>query len=324
MLFKLRGLLFHAAIFVILISCYSETIEPEDPVEESEVSQSVYEVFEMKIQVEENATIISKDKADYLNCSIVINGNGIYDNYQGTARIRGRGNSSWLWYDKKPYRVKLDESSRILGLKKNKDWVLLANYRDPTNLMNAFGFEVADWLGLPFTNHTRFVEITLNGDFIGLYQLTEQIEQGSSRVDIDDDEGWLISLDADDGPYYNPDATDNFWSTVFKMPVCVKHPKDPTDDQLSEIKSDFAKLEKAIRYTNYQSVAALMDIPSFINYMILQELVYNVEISAPRSVYLFKNKGGKYVMGPVWDLDGGFDFDWDSMYTGHNFFNEQE
>jgi hypothetical protein len=189
--------------------------------------------------------------------------------------------------------------------------------------MNAYGFEVARWLGLLFTNHTRFLEITLNGDFIGLYQLTEQVEQGGSRVDIDD-KGWLISLDADDGPYFSPDAADNFWSTVFKLPVCVKYPEDPTTYQLRKIKKDFAKLEIAIKNHDYKSVAVLMDMPSFINYLILQELIYNVEVSAPRSVYIHKDKSGKYTMGPAWDFDAGFDFDWETMYTGHSFFNEQE
>ena len=334
MLLKLRQFLFSAAILALLISCQPAETIPEEgtekskteesKIEESDASEDVYDVFEMEIQVADNAPVVSKAKADYLNCNIRIDGKDIYEDYQGTARIRGRGNSTWLWYDKKPYRIKLDDSAQILGLKKNKDWVLLANYRDPTHLMNVFGFETARWLGLPFTNHTRFVEITLNGDFIGLYQLTEQVEQGKNRVDIDDDDGWLLSLDADDGPYLSPDAGDNFWSAVFKMPVCVKYPKDPTSDQLNEIKNDFAKLERAVKNRNYKSAAALMDMPSLINYLILQEFIYNVEIAAPRSVFIHKDKGGKYVMGPAWDFDAGFDFDWDSMHTGHTFFSAQE
>ncbi len=321
--FKANGLLLLIAVLGLITSCEPPDNEPDFPVNKGE-APITYEVFEMEIQVVNNAPIVSKESSDYLNCSVTIDGKGILDNYQGTARIRGRGNSSWLWYDKKPYRIKLDESSEILGLKKNRDWVLLPNYRDPTNLMNAFGFEVADWLGLPFTNHTRYVEVTLNGDYIGLYQLTEQVEQGSNRVDIDDTDGLLISLDADDGPELSPNAGDNFWSTLFELPLSVKYPEDPTPDQIYAIRNDFAKLEQAINFYNYDSVAALLDIPSFIDYLIVQELVYNVEIDAPRSVFMFRDKGGKYIMGPVWDFDAGFDFDWSTMVTGHNFFNAQE
>lgn len=317
-----RFCLFLILVLGLITACEPEEIDPNDPGDE-EVPVA-YQVYEMAIEVENHAPIVSKENNDYLNCSITVNGMGIVDGYQGTARIRGRGNSSWLWYDKKPYRIKLDQKYGLLGLKSNSDWVLLANYRDPTDLMNVFGFEAADWLGLPFTNHTRFVEVTLNGDFIGLYQLTEQVEQGGNRVAVDDLDGLLICLDVDDGPYYSPNSGDNFWSAVFDLPVCVKYPKELSSEQLSVIRDDFSRLEQAIEAYDYDAVAALMDIPSFINYLILEELVYNVEIDAPRSVFMHKDTGGKYTMGPVWDFDAGFDFDWGSMYTGHNYFSEQE
>jgi hypothetical protein len=319
----IKGAFLLVCALIFITSCEPENPEPEDPKGNDDIT-GIYEVFEMNIQVNNNAPVISKDPADYLNCSISINGKGILDNYNGTARIRGRGNSSWLWYDKKPYRIKLDASSRILGLKSNSDWVLLANYRDPTDLMNVFGFEISSRLGLPYTNHSRFVEVTLNGDYIGLYQLTEQIEQGGNRVPIDELNGVLISLDLDDGPELSPGAGNNFSSSLFELPVSVKYPEAPTSDQLIAIRYDFAKLEDAINNYDYDAVAELMDIPSFINYMIVQELVYNVEVAAPRSIFMFKDAGGKYVWGPVWDFDAGFDFDWGTMTTGHNFFNAQE
>ncbi len=322
-LFKAKGLLLMAAALGLIMSCEPPEPDPEDQEETNTVSEA-FEVYEMNIQVVDNAPVVSKENEDYLSCTISVNGKSIVSDYLGTARIRGRGNSSWLWYDKKPYRIKLDEKIGLLGLGSNRDWVLLANYRDPTDLMNVFGFEVSGWLGLPFTNHSRFVEVTLNGDFIGLYQLTEQVEQGGNRVDVDNVDGLLICLDADDGPYYSPNAGDNFWSTVFEVPVCVKYPGEPTAYQLTAIRNDFAKLEEAINRYDYNAVAELMDIQSFINYLIVQELVYNVEIDAPRSVFIHKDAGEKYVMGPVWDFDAGFDFDWSTMYTGHNFFDEQE
>lgn len=320
--FGIKLLLLLLITLGLILSCEPPEDEPDNKDEKDNVS--VFEVYEMDIRVENNAPVVSKESADYLNCNITIDGKGILDNYQGSARIRGRGNSSWLWYDKKPYRIKLNESSKILGLKKNKDWVLLANYRDATDLMNTFGFEVATWLGLPYTNHTRYVEVTLNGDYIGLYQLTEQVEQGGNRVDVDETGGLLLCLDVDDGPDNSPNAGDNFWSSVFEMPVCVKYPENPVADQLITIRNDFAKLESAINDYDYNAVAELLDIKSFINYLILQEFVYNVEIDAPRSVFIHKNTGGKYVMGPVWDFDAGFDFDWITMYTGHNYFSRQE
>ena len=58
--------------------------------------------------------------------------------------------------------------------------------------------------------------------------------------------------------------------------------------------------------------------------MLIQEFVYNVEVAAPRSIYMHKDKGGRWTMGPLWDFDGAFDFDWSTMYTGHNYFGSYQ
>lgn len=277
-----------------------------------------YKVFAMNITTDGGAPINSKD--EYVGCYVSIDGKGEFKDYSGTARIRGRGNSTWLWYDKKSYRLKLDVKDKVLGLKKNRDWVLLANYRDATDLMNTFGFETARWMGMPFTNHTRYVEVFLNGDYIGLYQLTEQIEVGGHRVDIDEENGVLLSFDLDDGPGLSPDATDNFYSEVYSMPMCVKNPDDPTAEQIAQIQSDFAVLENAVKAKDFALVDSLLDVESFISMLQLQEYLYNVDFTAPRSVYMFRDVDGKYTMGPVWDWDAGYDFDWNHMETSHNFF----
>lgn len=277
-----------------------------------------YKVFAMNITTDGGAPIDSKD--EYVGCYVSIDGKGEFKDYSGTARIRGRGNSTWLWYDKKSYRLKLDVKDKVLGLKKNRDWVLLANYRDATDLMNTFGFETARWMGMPFTNNTRYVEVFLNGDYIGLYQLTEQIEVGGHRVDIDEENGVLLSFDLDDGPGLSPDATDNFYSEVYGMPMCVKNPDDPTAEQIAQIQSDFAVLENAVKAKDFALVDSLLDVESFISMLQLQEYLYNVDFTAPRSVYMFRDVDGKYTMGPVWDWDAGYDFDWNQMETSHNFF----
>ncbi len=285
---------------------------------DEEKGHDKYRCFTMHIDTQDQQAISSKET--WVNCHIAIDGMGQYSDYDGTARIRGRGNSTWLWYDKKPYRFKLDSKSKLLGLDKAKDWNLLANYRDVTDIMNTLAFETARYMGLPHTNHTRYVEVFLNGEYIGLYQLTEKIEVDENRVDIDEENGWLLSLDLDDGPGLSPNSGDNFWSEVFSLPVSVKHPDDPTADQLDEIKADFAILEAAVKRADYATACELMDMDSFIKILQLHEYLYNVEIDAPRSLYLWKDVDGKYTFGPVWDWDAGYDFDWSDMYTSHTFF----
>lgn len=294
----------------------SVTFEDEPAVE----TKNHHKVFQMYITVNSGADITSRD--DYVPCHVSLNAGGAFSNYSAPASIRGRGNSSWSWYDKKPYRLKLDEKHKLLGLGKAKSWVLLANYRDVTDLMNTFVFEAAEWLGMPYTNHTRYVELFVNGDYRGVYQLTEQVQQGKNRVEVSDDRGMLLSLDRDDGPELSPAASDNFWSSVYKMPVCVKYPKDEalTDGLRDSVKAQLALLEEAIASHDSARIYSLLDVPSMIHYLQLQELVENVELVAPRSVFLFKDGDGKWTMGPLWDFDAGYDFDWTTMTTGHNYY----
>lgn len=321
-----------AAVFM-MAACGDDTngVDPQpDPQPEPPVVSAAHAVAVMDITTENGAPIKGKEKEDYVNCTITVDHPDDQWDYTGTGRIRGRGNSTWEWYDKKPYRIKLDEKASIVGLAAEKDWVLLANFRDPTHMMNTFVFELGHVMGMPYTNHSRYMEVTLNGEYIGLYQLTEQIEQGKNRVAVDDVEGVLIALDVDDGPEHSF-SKDNFWSEVYQMPVCVKFPEDI---DVTGIKKDFAQLESAILSirkskgnaaaikAGMDKVRELLDVQSFIDFLIIQELGYNVELAAPRSMYMHKDKGGKWVMGPLWDFDAGFDFDWGTMTDGHHFFED--
>lgn len=239
------------------------------------------------------------------------------------AEIRGRGNSTWKYYDKKPYRLKLGTKTPLLGMAAAKSWVLLANYRDPTSFMNAITFDMARFMEMPYTNSNRFVEVNLNGSYIGMYQLTEQVQQGENRVDIHN-KGVLLNLDLDDGPYYSPDALNNFNSAVYNLPVAVKYPEDDlTTARLEEIKTDFAQLEQLIKNRDMNGLSQRLDIKSMIDFLIIQELTRNVELVSPRSMYMYKDADNIYHFGPVWDFDGGFAFDWASMSHGHGFFGSQ-
>ena len=307
---------------------YSVTIteikKQTEPEPEPEPTAPQYRVAKISINVDNNMAVTSKE--DYRGCNIKIESDNDEWDYEGRGRIRGRGNSTWEWYPKKPYRLKLDEKASILGLDEEKDWVLLANYRDPTNVMNTFVFEMGRGLGIPFTNHTRYVELTLNGDYKGLYQLTEQVEQGKSRVNISGKKGWLLSLDVDDGPAESPGAGDNFWSQVYKMPVCVKSPEAEDyatpETLVGDAREALRALEDPILVHDYDALAKVMDISVMIDYLLIQEFIYNVEVAAPRSIYLYKDDGAdaRWTFGPLWDFDAGFDFDWGQMTTGHTFF----
>lgn len=248
----------------------------------------------------------------YSEALIEIAGNGLYGDVKSVGKVRYRGNSTRLWYPKKPYRIKFNEKVEVLGLAANKDWVLLANYRDQSKFMNAVVFDMARNMGnFKFVNANRFVEVEVNGDYKGIYQLTEQIEQAVSRVNIDKTTGILFNMDQDDGPELNTWDHNNFWSSVYKLPMAVKYPKDMTASSLEGIQADFAKVEQAAAEGDFVTFSSLMDLATFIDYLIIQEVTRNVELEAPRSTYLYKeNASSKYAFGPIWDYDGGFGYSW--------------
>lgn len=307
------------------------TFEIADKNIDSIVFKDECKVAEMYISTEEEKDITSKDT--FINCMVTVKGYDMFDDLvEYPALIRGRGNSTWEWYPKKPYRLKFEKKQNLIGLKKGKVWSLLANYRDPTYLMNALVFEMGDYLGLQFNNHSRFCELFVNNEYKGLYLLTEQIKQGNNRVEVNDDNGILIALDSDDGPELSPDATDNFWNMSFypkyrhKLPVSIKYPKDEllTDERKTEVSNEFNALADLIANHNYDSLKKVMDMKSYIDYLIIQDLTYNVELRTPRSMFLYKNtlKDSLWHMGPLWDFDGGFYFSWADMENSRTYFED--
>ena len=324
------GLLWLASILFALASC--EPVGPlivdnddDDPSDTAGYFQTG--LAAIQVVTEGQAPVVSKDPADYLACTVTVKGNGIWPDTVLSGKIRGRGNSTWEWYPKKPYRIKLDESARMLGMKKNRDWVLLADYRDVTHMMNNVGFTMAHYVGLPYTNHSRYATLTLNGKMQGLYMVTEQVEAGGHRVDVEGEGGILLALDVNDGPGDCPQATDNFYSKVYRTDCCVKYPSDPTPDQLDYVKDEFAELETAIQSRDWDDICALLDVESMAGYLMIQELIQNVEMdngNSIRSGYIHRRPDGKWTMGPLWDCDAGFCYDWGDMYDsygwGHTYF----
>ncbi len=108
--------------------------------------------------------------------------------YAGDAGIKIRGQSSQM-FPKKSYSIELrsetgsDTSAALLGMPAEEDWVLYAPYSDKTMLRNALTFHLGNRMG-GWQPGNRFCEVYLNGDYIGIYVLTESIKRDSNRVDI--------------------------------------------------------------------------------------------------------------------------------------------
>lgn len=286
----------------------------------------------LHITTEDGNAITSKE--EWKDAHFRMDGGTLFPDFEADGRIRGRGNSTWNWYaydgdplvyGRRPYKVKFNEKQRVLQMNSDRTWVLLANWRDGSFMMNAFANEVGRYLGFAFTPHNRFCEVYINEEYEGLYQLCEQIERGGHRVDIGEDDV-LICLDADDGPNLSPNATNNFWSMTYNLPVAVKYPKDEalTEDVKKDIRNELGYLEYLIKGHNLKSVSQQLDVQSLIDFLIVQELTCNVELDAPRSMYMHRTADRIWHFGPLWDFDAGFDFDWSNMYSGHTYYGSQK
>lgn len=264
--------------------------------------------------------ITSKD--DWMTgCVIqIVTPNGDDDLYLSDVSLRGRGNSTW-GYPKKPYAIKLDKKSKVLGMPEHKRWVLLANWMDRTLLRNSVAFEVARKTGLEWTPRGTFVEVVLNDTHLGNYYLCEQIKVDKNRVNIselkatDTEEpditgGHLVELDT----YF--DEINKFRTVHKNLPVNFKEPDEDVlnSQQMNYVKNYFNKIEDILYSSAEGNYQDYIDINSFIDWWLVYELTINGEPNHPKSSYMHKDRNGKLKAGPVWD------FDWGTFIPGSNSF----
>ena len=149
---------------------------------------------QIHIETPVDTSIITKDSYTK-NCPITIYNKKGEIEYQGITSIKGRGNSTFKLYPKKPYSLKLDDKKDLFGRAKSKKWTLLAEYTDKSFLRTAFMLELSKILEIKHTVSYDFVDLYINEGYNGLYILTEKVEKAEGRIEICDD-GFLIENDA--------------------------------------------------------------------------------------------------------------------------------
>ena len=262
------------------------------------------------INTDDGQPVTSKDY--YKDAEIIIDGCGIFPSTESTpVRIKGRGNTSWLLTDKKPYRLKFDESVKPLGMTKGKSWVLLGNYLTGSLLNNAIGMKAANLIGTVAANHIVPVDLYLNGDYRGSYNLTEKVGLANNSVDLEDESAAaLLEFDT----YYDEPVGQKFHSTPYRLPVNIKEPdfsEGTTSLTFDIIKNSFNDFLSHL--SSGQDIAPYVDIEQLARFLMVNELTCNFELYHPKSLYCyresFESDTSKYVFGPVWDLDWAFGYE---------------
>ncbi|MBQ3711920.1 MAG: CotH kinase family protein [Bacteroidales bacterium] len=231
--------------------------------------------------------------------------------FEAPMLIRGRGNATWNSFPKKPYRIKLNEKAPMFGLPKNKDWILVANYADKSLLRNTVAMKVSEILEFSWTPAIFDVEVYLNESYLGLYNFMDHKEVAKHRVDITPPGPNDNSGDAVTGDYYLEieEAQDEkcCWWTDMGVPMMFKDPEEPTSAQRSYVKNYFKSFENALKSSYYADPASgyarYIDVDSWVNNYIIQELTKNVDGNLRKSTFITKEKGKKLEMYHVWDFD---------------------
>ena len=256
--------------------------------------------------------------------------------YSGEFKsMSGRGNSTWF-QDKKPYSIHFEEDVKIFDMKKGKKWVLVSNSMDPSNLRNKIVYATAKEIGMKYTPELKYVDLYVDGEYLGLYLFAEKICVDDNRVDlaelekntqninekklstysefnIENDEkfmrGYNIPNDPSDvsGGYLMQTTLwgrgkmwRNAFSTPSKVVMSVDYPKCISKKQMEYISGVFDDIEQNL--SNAQ-IEKYIDIQSWAEYYLMQEIFGNTEDA---SYYYYKDSDridSRVFAGPIWDFD---------------------
>lgn len=257
-------------------------------------------------------------KEVYQSGRIIVKSSETTEELNMITEIRGRGNSTWN-APKKPYRIKLDEKTKLLNNNaKDKSWVLLANYKDKSLIRNAVAFKISEMINMTFSPSARFVDLVMNGNYAGNYLLTDQINVDKHRVPVEKQDSGVTGLPAISGGYLleiDGFANESWWFRTSKgLPVTIKYPDDDkiSMEQYNYIHNFTQRFEDALFSANFsdpvKGYRSLVDETSLINWYIACELTGNPDSFWSTYLYKFYNND-KFFFGPLWDFDIAFNND---------------
>ena len=225
------------------------------------------------------------------------------------AEFKGRGNSTWM-LSKKGYQIKFNKKTNLLGIGngKSKKWVLLANQVDRTLLRNKIMYDLGLETGLTNIPNSEFVDLFVNGEYIGNYLLSDKIETGSTRVNLSNEKGVLMEMDnfyGESEPLY---FRTNRLNTVYAVKESYAGDNDLGNDAersaMESFQASINQFEDAIyAKASWDTIKSIIDVESF------AKLYLDREFSEDRdgynsSTYFYKDgDDDKIHAGPLWDFD---------------------
>lgn len=317
---KPKQIIFLLSLCVLFAICAYAVVQVNDAAQSMPV---------IVIDPGEGASFAGKD---YHTATITISYPGQMKDVVLSSNTRQRGNGT-MNYDKKSYKIKLEDKYDLLlgegGDFDNaaRDWVLLANYFDRSNLRNYYMFWTASQLdGLNYVSDCTFVEVYLIDEFgekqyQGVYLLCEQVEVDEARIDIDDttdgDKGFLVELVQDEAKKQDYHVRVSHDGTEQVYDIRSNIDRETEDETLARIQGVLEDVEAALATGDQAQIEAVIDIDSCVDMYILQEYMLNVDVGWG-SFYLYCHADEEQLyFSPPWDFDRSAGADWRLFYTSY-------
>ena len=240
-----------------------------------------------------------KNHEEYASMTLYLP-DGSLNYFDVSSRLKGRGNSTW-GQDKRPYLLKLSSDGDLLGMGSGKKWVLLANAYDETNLNNKLVFDLASQVGFEWSPDSRYVDLYLNGEYSGLYLLTEKIEIHENRLNLDSFSGdFLCKVDL---PNKEASLQYAFQSGMGRV-IEICSDDTLSAEELSRITDLVNLLEENICTENNLASCNTLDLDTWVRRYLIDEISGNIDSDLTSSYFYYSD--GKFFAGPVWDYDMAF------------------
>lgn len=217
--------------------------------------------------------------------------------------LKGRGNDSWS-KDKKPYSLKLSSEADLLGLGTAQRWVLFSNFSDPTHLRNKIVYDLADTLKMAYTPGCQWTELYLNGEYVGLYLLSERNEVHPQRVDVAQENSFLVSMEPEGRL-----AAQNYPYAVTGSNIAFRirssgFSEETVADILQTV-DNAIHAQDGIDPVTGKHWRELIDVDSWARKYLIEEVFANLDANAASQFYYYVGDGeeGTLYAGPVWDYD---------------------
>lgn len=220
--------------------------------------------------------------------------------YEGRLEsVKARGNSTFT-RKKKPYSLTLAAEGDLLGMGAASEWILLANVFDETHLKNKLVFDFAEALGMPYTPKAQWVDLYLNGEYAGLYLLSERNEAHPQRVDILEEGSFLVSKEQ--LAVLNEKQVP---TVVTEAQVGLRiHHSSLTKNALQEIlqSAENAILaQDGIDPVTGKHFTELIDLDSWVRKYLIEEIFGGIDAGIASQFFYYQDN--KLYAGPLWDFD---------------------